>query len=380
MKTILSVLTLLIFSTFTFAQTTAIPDANFEQALINLGLDTGTPDGTVPTANIDTATVLFVTSNFISDLTGIEDFTALTYLICDTNQLTSLDVTNNLALIFLQCNNNLLTSLDVTNNIALVNLFCFGNPITSLNVTNNTALIQLSCGNSQLTSLDVTNNTALIWLHCSDNQLTSLDVTNNIALTTLVFGSNQLTNLDVTNNTALVTLEFSSNQITSLNLANNIALQSLRFFNNPLNCLNIKNGNNINMNNFNFDARLNPNLTCIEVDDVTYSDTTWTQIDAQTSFSTNCNNACSPVGIEENTLSQLSIYPNPTIGSINIDLEETESNISLRLINALGQIVLTKNYTSTNHINFDIDAPKGLYFLQLETSNGKTQTLKVIKE
>ena len=35
-----------------FAQTTSIPDANFEQALIDLGYDTGTPDGTVPTANI----------------------------------------------------------------------------------------------------------------------------------------------------------------------------------------------------------------------------------------------------------------------------------------------------------------------------------------
>ncbi len=30
----------------------SIPDANFEQALIDLGYDTGTPDGSVPSANI----------------------------------------------------------------------------------------------------------------------------------------------------------------------------------------------------------------------------------------------------------------------------------------------------------------------------------------
>jgi len=38
------------------AQTTAIPDANFEQGLINMGLDVAPIDGTVLTANIDTIT------------------------------------------------------------------------------------------------------------------------------------------------------------------------------------------------------------------------------------------------------------------------------------------------------------------------------------
>jgi len=71
---------------------TLIPDANFEQALINLGYDTGTPDGSVPTANINTVTDLDVSSQNISDLTGIEDFTALTSLNCNYNNLTSEDV------------------------------------------------------------------------------------------------------------------------------------------------------------------------------------------------------------------------------------------------------------------------------------------------
>jgi hypothetical protein len=35
-----------------YSQTTAVPDVNFEQALIDLGHDSGTPDGMVPTANI----------------------------------------------------------------------------------------------------------------------------------------------------------------------------------------------------------------------------------------------------------------------------------------------------------------------------------------
>ena len=86
-----------------FGQLTMIPDANFEQALINLGYDTGTPNGSVSTANINTVTTLSVVSTNISDLTGIEDFTALIDLYCEGNQLTNLDVSTNTALEQLVC-------------------------------------------------------------------------------------------------------------------------------------------------------------------------------------------------------------------------------------------------------------------------------------
>ena len=76
-------LLLLLFLGFTivgFSQTTLIPDPNFEQALIDLGLDTAPINGSVPTANISGVTDLDVSNKNISDLTGIEDFTALTDL------------------------------------------------------------------------------------------------------------------------------------------------------------------------------------------------------------------------------------------------------------------------------------------------------------
>ena len=74
---------------------------------------------------------------------------------------------------------------------------------------------------------------------------------------------------------------------------------------------------------------------------------------------------------------QLYIYPNPSNGSVTIDLEETKSNVSLSLTNAIGKVVLTKNYKSTKHINFDLDAPEGLYFLRLETDR-KVITKKIV--
>ena len=83
------------------SQTTLIPDPNFEQALIDLGYDTAPIYGSVPTANISNVTSLNLVNN-ITDLTGIEDFAALTYLDFRDNQLTSLDVTNNTTLVTLR--------------------------------------------------------------------------------------------------------------------------------------------------------------------------------------------------------------------------------------------------------------------------------------
>ena len=81
--------TLLSFFTLTiYSQTTAIPDSNFEQALIDLGIDSdGIINEQVLTSDISSLTYLDVNNKNISDLTGIEDFVSLTDLICYSNNL-----------------------------------------------------------------------------------------------------------------------------------------------------------------------------------------------------------------------------------------------------------------------------------------------------
>ena len=280
-------------SSVAFGQTTAIPDANFEQALIDLGYDTGTTDGSVPTANISGVDSLDLSYKNISDLTGIEDFIALTYLDCAYNQLTSLDMSQNPTLTTLICGVNQLTSIDVSQNIILFNLQCGENQINFLDVSNNNALTNLGCAFNQLNSLNVGNNVALTDLDCTGNQLSSLDVNNNSALTWLGCSSNlNLTSLNLTNNQALITLLCDYNQLSFLDVSNNTALKGLDCRSNNLTCLNLKNGNNINMGYFN--ATSNSNLSCIEVDDAVWSTSNWiNDVDAQASFNEDCNNACS---------------------------------------------------------------------------------------
>ncbi len=76
----------------------------------------------------------------IKSVKGIEYFTALTYLNCGENTLTSLDLTHNPALTELHCYKNQLTSLDLTHNPALTELHCYKNQLTSLDLSKNCKL------------------------------------------------------------------------------------------------------------------------------------------------------------------------------------------------------------------------------------------------
>jgi hypothetical protein len=376
MKTLLSLLFLLFTIQISIAQTTAIPDANFEQALIDLGYDNGVPDGGVLTTNIDTISYLHVDQLMIVDLTGIEDFTALIELNCSLNPITTLDVSQNIALTWLTCKLNQLSSLDVSQNTALTYLDCDWNQLTSLDVSLNTALTYLDCHLNQLTSLNVSQNTALTYLGCHLNQLPSLNVSQNTALTTLSCGGNQFTSLDVSQNTSMEGLYCQANQITSLDLSQNTMLEMLFCPDNQLTCLNVKSGNNANLTSIN--TANNPNLTCIEVDNTSWSTSNWIDIDLQTSFSTNCTNPCL-VGVVVNYLSKVSTYPNPTTAGITIDLSEIKQDVKVTLTNSLGQVILCQNYNSTSFIKINIGASKGIYFLQLE-SDQEVITKKIIKE
>ena len=114
-----------------------IPDANFKAYLIgNTSINTnGDTEIQLSEATAFNGTIHCGNMN-IADLTGIEDFTALTELWCNNNQLTSLNVSQNTALTYLECNFNQLTTLDVSQNTALTNLSCDHNQLTSLDMRN----------------------------------------------------------------------------------------------------------------------------------------------------------------------------------------------------------------------------------------------------
>jgi len=260
-----------------FGQNINIPDANFKAYLVGeSSINTnGDTEIQVSEATVFNGTIYCGGLN-ISDLTGIEDFTALTTLSCENNNLTSLDVSNNTALTQMLCRNNQLTSINVSACTALDYLYCENNNLTSLDVSNNTALITLGCGNNQLTTLNLTQNIALRGLFCDTNQLTSINVSDNTALWYLSCNENQLTTLDLSNNSHLIQLMCQDNLLNSLDVRNGDEYLSLVHFN----------------------SERNPTLTCINVDSISFSTGNWTAIDPQHYFSNNCP---PPSAIQEHT-------------------------------------------------------------------------------
>ncbi len=133
--------------------------------------------------------------------------------------------------------------------------------------------------------------TNLLILVCSNNLLTSVnleDLPPNLLIA--VFDDNPLAQIEG-NNSVLEGLACSNTNLTSLDVSNCPALEGLWANDNPqLVSLNVKNGNNVNFGQVNVPIKTTncPNLTCIEVDDVAYSITNWTEIDVHTAFSNNC--------------------------------------------------------------------------------------------
>ena len=244
-----------------FAQTyTTIPDSNFEQALIDIGIDAGSIDGRVLTSNINTITDLYVISRNITSLTGIHDFKALITLNCAYNKLSNIDISSNTELISLDCSSNQIASLNLANNANLSTLICSSNLLSALNILAHTKLTKLNCSNNQLSSLDVSKNTlltqltfasnqftgidigantSLLLLDCANNRMTGLDINNNTLLATLFCASNQLEVLDLSKNSGLTMIDCSSNQIASLDVINNLLLTYLTCSSNQLSLINL---------------------------------------------------------------------------------------------------------------------------------------------
>ncbi|OXB23877.1 hypothetical protein B0A80_08670 [Flavobacterium tructae] len=298
---------------------TLIPDVNFEKRLIFLGHDSGAPDGKVPTINISSLTSLYLFGSDITDLTGIEDFVALKSLTCAANKI---------------------TALDFSKNIALSELDCGRNQLTTLNVSKNTALTVFSCDSNQLTALDISKNVSLTYVRCYSNKLISLDVSKNTALESLYCYSNLITALDLSKNKVLTEFECNSNKLTSLN---------------------VQNGNNNNFVTNRTDYRKNPNLECIQVDNVIYSkdNMSWAK-DATASYSTSC-----PASV----VALSSAFEDQLI-ALGVDTDGKNGSV------LLSSII---NVTSLNVSNSGLTSLSGIeYFSNLETLNCQGNLLTYI--
>lgn len=318
------------------AQNVNIPNANFKAALVaNTTINTNSDTEIQVTEAIAFAGTMNVGYLNITDLTGIEAFRAVDSLICNVNQLTSIDISTCTALRYLNCDYNALTSLDVSSNTLLTGLNCTNNPLTSLDVTANTALVVLGCGGNRITILDVSQNTAL---------------------TTLVCFYDSIGSLDVSANTQLTYFDCSYNKLTSLN---------------------IQNGNNSNFYpTFGFNAKHNPNLMCIQVDDTVYMNATWSnKKDSTASFSTDCNTTGN-ANISKDD--KITIYPNPFSTQATIAFSEEQRNTTIKITDMLGQEIKSIHFAGRQLVLDKAEMKAGIYFVQITDEQRHITKTKIV--
>lgn len=280
-----------------------IPDDNFEQALIDLGHDSGVLDNFL-TMNVDDVTSLNITNKSIANLTGIEAFISLENLYVYLNNLKYID---------LEYNPNLQV------------LYCESNNMEYLRVTDNEELQTLNCGYNLLTELKLHLNEDLVKLRCQDNNLTDLTLTTNTQLSQVWCQNNNLTFLD------------------------------------------IKNGNNTDISNTLFDVTNNPDLNCIVVDDVAWSSSNWTYIDAGCVFSESVADCASLGNNELETNKNLTIYPNPFSNKIEVQiLNDAYPITELSLLDVKGNVLLSDKSITLEDLD---ELANGVYILKIKYNN-----------
>ncbi|MDE6475501.1 MAG: MBG domain-containing protein, partial [Erysipelotrichaceae bacterium] len=139
-------------------------------------------DDILSSDELNAITRILLTSSRYKELTsviGIEHFPNLKHLQLESTQVTSVDVSKNLALEVIIILRSPLTNIDVSKNLALRTLNVGYTPITNIDVSKNQNLMHLQIFGANIEGVDITNNPKLIQLHNSSNPLAWLNIGDN---------------------------------------------------------------------------------------------------------------------------------------------------------------------------------------------------------
>ncbi|WP_422857907.1 gliding motility-associated C-terminal domain-containing protein [Flagellimonas sp. S174] len=246
---------LFLLSFVSYAQT-LIPDANFEQFLVDEGIDSNGLTGNILNADAIAVTNLNVTRNDIIDFAGLEAFTNLVTLNAGQNQvptiplttlvlleelrfarntaLATLDLTQNVALRVLEFNNDtappLLTTLDLSQNINLENLNVRTvRSITSLTLPVTATLTNISVANLSVPTIDLSQLTGDLNFRIigSDVNVTIIYPNKRDALKALELSSIDFRTVDVSEMIGLERLGLFSTDVETLLLPSTTTLTRL---------------------------------------------------------------------------------------------------------------------------------------------------------
>ncbi len=66
-----------------------------------------------------------------------------------------------------------------------------------------------------------------------------------------------------------------------------------------------------------------------------------------------------------------SIFPNPVLDFVNINLDRSIKFITVNLLDITGKIIQTQNYANTSHISWHLNVAKGIYFIETVSKDSR---------
>lgn len=155
------------------AQIVNIPDANFKNTLVNTlcastdatntfdtDVDTNN-DGEIQISEAEAVVKLSVPNQNIADLTGIEAFSNLYSLNCNSNQISTLTLNNFFSLVSLYCSYNNMTSITITNCFNLNQFSCAENLMTEIDLSSTGVSRCYIQSNPNLTNVNLKNGVSM---------------------------------------------------------------------------------------------------------------------------------------------------------------------------------------------------------------------------
>ena len=195
------------------AQIVNIPDANFKAKLLQASptnqiaygiggyvkIDSNN-DGEIQEAEALLIDSLNVSSSSIANISGLQSFSNLKRLRCNSNAISgNVDLNALNQLVYLQCNSNQITGLNVTALSNLKSIYAYSNLLTNIDLSQNNLIEQLSISSNNLTELTLDNLTQLKYLDCGANQIETLNCNNNPNLESIYIQSSVLKYLFIKN-------------------------------------------------------------------------------------------------------------------------------------------------------------------------------------
>lgn len=192
---------LLSFSTFIVAQNIQFNDQNFKQALLDHSptIDVDNNDEISYTEAFNTTSLSIIDKN-ITDLTGIEFFTEITYLYASKNPLTSINLSQNTKIGNLSLSDFLFEEIDLSKLANLKALSVFDGELVNLDLTNNPLVNSVFAYNNELASVNFSGIDTIMMIIVNDNNLDSIDVSDVRNLRSISFKNNNLKYLDLSKN------------------------------------------------------------------------------------------------------------------------------------------------------------------------------------